>query len=183
MCSAIYLGPVISDTDPPIREPGADSGRLTGILDPTAVSLAREIAQDIHEVEDIILRFGYKGMDDPRWTMLKESRAFQTTLQDAIQEWNAADSTAKRIRYKAAASVEASLPEFHRAMVNPLAPLPARVEALKQMSRLAGMAEGAVPMGAPGAGASGFQLTINIGDGKAMTVSAAPRVIDVEADE
>lgn len=182
MSTAIILGPAVPDEEPQRVTPGADSARLRGILNPTLVALAREIAQDIREVNDILVDYGFDGAEDPRWRSIYESRDFKTALHNAVQEWNAADSTPKRVRYKAAASVEAALPALHAIMLNDAVAVTGRVEVFRQMSRLAGMADGAVPREGAGGGGSGFQLTINIGEGKGVTLRTAP-VIEGESEE
>lgn len=177
---AIILGPRITSD----WEPGKPENQgLGGLLDATHVGLAREIAQGIHLLKDILPRYGFRDEADPLWHRVRDHAEFQRYLAEAVREWNSADSTAKRIKVKAQASVEASIPELHALIHADRAPLNHRVEAFKMMARLGEVGESHGGAGKGGDG-KGFSVTINIGKDNQVRLSSAPerRVIDAVVD-
>lgn len=153
------------------------------LLDGTYASLARELAQDIREPAEIIVDYGFSGLNDPAWKRLQQSHDFIHMLIQATREWNAADSTPKRIRYKALASLELLVAELHViAMTH--SNVERRLEAMKLVKSLAGFDSTG---GIGGAGAlndsSGVSITINIGD-KTVSARLAPsKIIDSDAED
>ena len=135
-----------------------------GFLDPSWTGLARELAQDIRPVEDILKDYGFTGPDDVTWLALMEQRSFGEAVAAAAKEWNAADSTPKRIRVKAQASLEMVLPDLHAmALNNPS--VQAKLDAMKLIKSLAGFDHNGGVGGAAivgDGGGSGFSITINV---------------------
>lgn len=145
----------------------------TGLLDPTAATLAMELAQDIDTVENILRRYGFEdGERDPRWHALANTREFAQTLSEAITEWRKADSTGKRVRLKSMVMLEYNLPRIQELINSPAAG--SAIEALKLIKGLAGM-DGPSAGGA-GDGGGGFSVTINIGQGKTIKVEKTPTI-------
>lgn len=177
MSAAIVLGPSLPRKRPPESPKPPVERQPPAVLDPLVAAIASEIAQDIHEVEDILTRFGFSGSADPKWIALKDSEDFKRALGEAIREWHAADSTPKRIKYKALAAVEASMPDLFAMVVDKNLPAGGRIDAHKQLSRLAGLGESAQHGG--GGGGSGFTLNINL-QGEKTTITSP--VIDMEPD-
>jgi hypothetical protein len=124
----------------------------SGLLDPSAASLARELAQAIRPVESVLPDYGFSGLNDPLWIDFSATPEFKRMLEEAQREWNAADTTKRRIQMKAQTSVEMFLPELHRIVVDPVADRADRINAAKLMKSFAGMD---VPAGGPGMGGEG----------------------------
>jgi hypothetical protein len=157
-----------------------------GFLDPTWVGLARELSQDIREAEVILRDYGFNGPSDPAWLELAESPDFIECLKTAAREWNTADSTAKRIRVKAQASLEMALPELHAMAVNNASPS-VKLDALRLIKSIAGfdhnggMGSGAI---AGDAQQGGFSITINVADKTTrVEVAARPPTIEGQAED
>lgn len=150
----------VDDTDTSL----ASSNR---VLDASVIALAREIAQGIYELDEILGRFGYDGPQDPRWLALKSNRTFDSYLRSAILEWEAADSTSRRVKVKAGAATEVLIPTMVAMASDPGTTSSARVDAAKWLSGLAGFRES----GAAGDGGNVFSLTINMGDGRQLSVA------------
>ena len=155
----------------------------SALLDGSYAALAREIAQDIRDPVDILPDYGFTGPDDPAWKRLQKSHDFIGLLLQSAREWNAADSTPKRIRYKALASLELVIAEMHViAMTHENRER--RIEAAKFIKSVAGF-DGGGGIGGRGAledGVGGVSITINIG---AKTVSAQlsqPKTIEGEME-
>lgn len=148
-----------------------------GILEPTAAALARELAQDIRLVGDVLADYGFLSADDPRFMTLMETQTFQRLMREAAREWNNADSTKKRLRLKAQASLEVALPDLHALMVNERARADDRVNAAKFFKSLAGMDE--TGAGGVNMDGGGFSITINIGDKKvSMQHAGVPKIVE-----
>lgn len=178
---AIVLGPPLAPDSPqdgPAILPG-----IGGLLDASHVGLAREIAQGIMPLEDIARAYNFDGTVDPRWSAVLQHPEFQRLLAEAVREWNSAEGTAKRVRFKAAAMVESNLTVVHEIINNPSVPAIQRIEAFKASARLAGMGDGAAPNA--GKGGNGFSVTINIGKDQSVRLTGqrpAPPVIDGDSD-
>jgi hypothetical protein len=162
-------------TDRPTSDP---SGQLAQILDASALSLAREIAQDIRDLEDILHSYGFSGSGDPRWLALKDSASFDAALRSMILEWQAADSTSRRVRVKASAATEVLLAPMAALAADPSAGASARVDAAKWIAGLAGFRDGPA---VDGTGPT-FSLTINMGD-RQVRVSSGGAILDHVEDD
>ena len=87
---------------------------------------------------------------------------FKQAYDAAVIEWNAATSTAKRIKVRSAAALEQSLPALHSRMVDTRETLPAAVETAKLFAKLAGVGEEKQSQ----AVGERFTISINIGTKK-----------------
>lgn len=146
-----------------------------GFLDPSAASLARELALDIRPVEAILPDYGFTGLTDPLWLELAESPDFRRLLAEAQREWNAADTTKRRIQLKAQASVEMALTDIHNMIVGENVDHADRINAAKVMKSLAGL--DTPPNGAAMDAGGGFSVKIVIGDQQVVkSISAAPTI-------
>lgn len=121
------------------------------------VALAREIAMDIHELPMILKQF---GVEPDEFEKIKSDEFFQQTLGSMLAEWNSATNAEKRVRFKAAASIEEGLLELHHAAVDKNQPLNHRVLAMKFIADLAGLGQEEKTQQASG---PGFSITINMG--------------------
>ena len=137
-------------------------------LDSGHAELARELAQNIRDPQQILTDHGFDGPNDPRWVALAQSPNFARMILEAQREWNAADSTRKRIQYKALAQIEMLLVVMHKLAFDPQTPAALRIEATRFIERCAGI--GAAKVGASGndEGAGGVNIQIVIG---AKTIS------------
>jgi hypothetical protein len=131
-------------------------------------ALAREVAMDIREVEDILP--DYK-LSQEQYTRLLTHPFYEKALQSAVIEWNSAISTHHRLKIEAAAALEHGLPKLHSRMVNPNESLPAAVEVGKLFAKIAGIGE----QGQTAAGEK-FTISINLGsDTTTRTLDVTPR--------
>lgn len=154
------------------------------MLDGHAAALARELAQGIREPLAILQEYGFTGVDDPAWQSLSGTAEFQRLLEGLVREWNAADTTTRRVRAKALASVELGLLELHTMMTSERVDPKVRVDAFKVMKGVAGLdtQPGVGSMG--GDGGSGVSIKIVIGQQTVTKdVQAAPPTIEHEGDE
>lgn len=144
-------------------------------LDASLVSLAREIAQGILPLDDILRNHGFDGAHDPLWHELRARQDFDALLRGAIQEWQAADSTPKRVKLKAAAATEVLIPTAVQMTSDVTVAASAKIEAMKWLSSLAGFRDGAVPQNT-----AAFSITFVMGD-EVQTVVPGRRVVDASA--
>jgi hypothetical protein len=100
--------------------------------------LAREIAMNIHPVEDIIERHGIKREDFE--TILRNER-FARLLEDAATSWEGALNTGERIKVKSLSMLEDWLASAYAMLHEPKHPLRDKVELAKLVGRFAGMGE------------------------------------------
>jgi hypothetical protein len=128
--------------------------------------LATGIARAIEDPQGVIKRLGFTPGD---YEELADTRMFKQMLGEAIAEWQGAANTHKRIKMKAAVSIEEALPSFYTAMTNAKEPLSSKVKALEVVARIGGL--GNPEIQAPGAGQF-FKLEINLGQGIAPMVLA-----------
>ena len=122
----------------------ADPGQVFAV---DFATLAREIAQDIFDIEQIVR---LHDLSDEEWRKIQAHPRFIAMLTDMQRDWNAAENTRQRVRIKAATGLESTLEVFIADIANPLIPLAQRTEAGKFLARL-GELDGArdgVPSGA-----------------------------------
>ena len=117
-------------------------------------TLAREIAQDIFTVEQIV---SLHRLSDEEWQQIQKHPKFLAMLSDMQREWNSAANTKERVRVKAATGLETTLETFIAEINNPSTPLTQRVDAGKFLARL-----GELDGSAAGSGVTGGGVTINI---------------------
>lgn len=146
---------------------------LTGSDHVTFLKLAREIAMDIHSVEDILAAH---GIEQDRWEIIQQSPSFQTLLRSEVESWQSATNTAERVKIKSLAFVEEALPEFFARAHDKREPLNSKVEVLKTISKLAGIG-GSVDGTVAG---EKLMVTINLGADHSLKIEkdVTPKVID-----
>jgi hypothetical protein len=138
-------------------------------------TLAREIAQDIFTVDQIV---ALHRLSDNEWMQIQQHPKFQSMLAEMQRDWNSAGNTRERVRIKAATGLETTLEVFINEINNAQIPLSQRVEAGKFLARLGELGEHA-----PGVGLGGT-INIQIITGKdhiPVEISArapAPKVIE-----
>ena len=160
-----------------------NEGAKPALLDGNAASLARELAQGIRPPLVILEEYGFSGPDDPNWLELSRTPEFQRLLESLTREWNSADTTQRRVRIKAQASMELALVDLHAMMTSERLDPKARLEAFKVMKDVAGFS---APSGVSGSGEGGGGTSIKIiigGDTITKQVQAGPPTIDSEAED
>ncbi|WP_454627766.1 hypothetical protein [Bradyrhizobium cenepequi] len=144
--------------------------------DALLVKLAREIAMDIQPLETILKQY---SLDANRWEKLKENGKFQALLFSETEAWNSAQNTHDRVKLKSAAMLEEFLPELNNRLHDGDEALPAKIEGLKVLTKIAGIGERAE--GA--AGGERFTVTINLGeDSKLITIDKMVASKTIEHD-
>lgn len=109
--------------------------------------LAREVAQDIFDVDQIVR---LHQLDDLQWAKIQAHPTFQKMLGQMTLEWNAAGNTRERIKIKAQTGLEATLEVFIRDACDASIPLAQRVEAGKFLARLGELDnQGGAQLGTP----------------------------------
>lgn len=141
--------------------------------DVTMLKLAREIAMDIHPVEEILKTH---AVEDHQWEEIQQNVRFRQYLRNALEEWQSATNTAERVKLKSMAFVEEALPEFFARAHDPKEPLAAKTEVLKTIAKFAGVGgsvEGAL------AGEK-MIVTINLGADQQLRIErdVIPQVIE-----
>ena len=113
---------------------------------------------DIHPIETILKQY---SITPEAWEQLQRNSRFQRLLASQVEEWNGALNTHERVRAKSAAMLEEWLPELNNRMHDQDEALPAKIEAGKMLTRMAGIG---VAAGESGAGGERFTVTINLGE-------------------
>lgn len=127
--------------------------KLTSLVD--FATLAREIAQDIFPLEQVIK---LHNLTDEEWLRISVHPKFTSILSDMQKEWNAADNTAARIKAKAQAGLESQIEVLITDCGDPSIPLSQRTEAYRMLARLGDLdGQGKVAIGEK------FSITLNIG--------------------
>jgi hypothetical protein len=150
----------------------ADAGLQFAAVD--FATLAREIAQDIFEVGDII---ALHRLSDEEWQRIQAHPRFIAMLGEMQRSWSSAENTRERIRIKAQTGLETQLETLIRDVGDPDIPLAQRVEAGKFLARLGELdGQGRLAGGDGGA----FHITLNIGALPQVSIEATAKpVIDV----
>jgi hypothetical protein len=135
--------------------------------------LAREIAMDIHPVEDIIERHGLKKEE---FEVILRNPRFVRLLEDAATSWADALNTGERIKVKSLSMLEDWLTSAYQMLHEPKYALRDKVELAKLVGRFAGMGEkSTLDTG------SSERISININMGDTTKEIATNLVIDHEA--
>ena len=153
-------------------DPASPFDSLTGFAVDFA-TLAREIAQDIFSVDQIV---ALHRLSDEEWGKIQVHPKFIAMLGDMQREWNSAANTKERVRVKAATGLETTLETFIGEINNPAVPLSQKVDAGRFLARL-GELDGSAAATVGGGGG----VTINIvtsQDHKPLHIEAivAPRI-------
>jgi hypothetical protein len=153
--------------------------KVVGFGDETLVKLAREIAMDIHAVDEILNRL---AIPTEQWEIISQTPRFRHLLEAATAEWGSALNTTERVRIKAATVIEEWLPEADRLLHDKVQLLSGKVEVAKLLRDLGGI-------GKPTAGDVGsgehFSVTINLGADAQLKFERKPvtsQVIDGEVN-
>jgi hypothetical protein len=153
-----------------------------GILqhDTRLLVLAREIAMDIHPLEEIFKRFELTPED---WEALQANHRFQSYLQDAVVSWNAALNASERIKVKGMALIEDWLPDAYGHLASARETLRDKIELFKALQKLTGIGEKTL---GSGDASDRVSITINMGADNKLTVektfNQSIEAIDISSD-
>ena len=134
--------------------------------------LARELAQDIFEPEQIRLAH---SLTTDQFEQILNDVTFQKMLREMVMDWQSASGTAERVRVKAATAVEVALDSFFQDLTDRSIPLAQRTDALKALMKLGELGEKDGPLGPVG---SGVSININLGT---PGQGHAPKTVTIEA--
>lgn len=124
--------------------------------------LAMEIAKGIEEPKDILAKLKWSEED---YQEIIGTRVFKDMLAQYTGEWQSASNTKKRVELKSAVNIEAALPDFYAAMINPNEPLMARVKTLEVLGKIARLGGGEPVQGGGVGGGQHFKLEIHMDRG------------------
>lgn len=147
-----------------------------GLSEPKLVALAREIAMGIMPIKDILRRLSLTQADLEH---VKDHPRFTQLMSQMAAEWGATLNTGERVKVKAAALVEDTLPEIYHLLHDRRETFSAKVEALKLLKTLGSLGERDPTTGlAP----ERFHLEIHIGEGKAQVIDVTPGPQNLRGD-
>lgn len=126
------------------------------------VKLAREIAMDIKELDEILKIHNVTHAD---FEKLKTNERFKSILTAEVIAWQGAINTNERVRVKAASMIEEWLPELYSRLNDRGEGLSSKIEGGKLLERLAGMGAAAAKNEAP---TDRVSITINLGADKKL---------------
>lgn len=143
--------------------------------DTVVLSLAREIAMGLHELDAILEKH---SVSQELWAKIQKNAYFQRILASELEVWNGTLNTAQRAQIKAASAIEEWLPEAFRLAHDNSQTLPARVELMKLVRMIAGVGTG-TGTGSESVGER-FSVTINLGADKEIRIDkvVTSQVID-----
>jgi cell fate (sporulation/competence/biofilm development) regulator YmcA (YheA/YmcA/DUF963 family) len=139
-------------------------------------TLAREIAQDIFSVEQIV---ALHRLTDEEWAQIQAHPRFIQMLSGMQRDWQSAANTRERVKIKAQTGLESQLEVFIAEINNPLIPLSQRVDAGRFLARL-GELDGAPNQNNQSIG-SGVTINIVTSDRNeplSITATSIPKVIE-----
>lgn len=129
-----------------------------GISDQKLLVIAREVAMDIFDIEQILQ---FTNTLPEEYDRIRDLPRFQAYLKSEMENWNSALNTHERVKIKAASQMEFALPELNARLHDASEPLVAKVKVAELISKLAGM--GVTNANLVGETGSRFTVTINLG--------------------
>jgi hypothetical protein len=135
-----------------------------------SATICAELAAGLADADGIKEKY---EISEVQWRKLKSSPFFRSMLKEALSKFHGDMNAGKRITMKAEILLEDSLPVLHGMVHDKEAPSSTKIDAVKQLTVLAGKAGNQAGKG--GTGGNGFNVVmhINTGDGK----DAIPHVI------
>lgn len=129
---------------------------------------------DIHSIEKILAA---REISQEEFENIKSNPRFQAIYARMVQEWESSLNTGERVRLKALAFVEESLPEYFGRAHDPREALPAKVEILKAVAKIGGIDGRSKDEVAAG---DRFSVVINLGGDSQVRIDKEirPQVID-----
>jgi len=153
---------------------------FTKVTDVLLVKVAREIAMEHFDIEDVLK---HHQIDNETWERIQRLPRFSELLASEIAAWNSATNTHERVKLKAAGLVEMWLEQANTDLYDKTNTLNSKIELAKLVTRLAGM--GVQGFGAEGATGERFSVTINLGADQQLKIEKQlpPTTIDAEPVE
>jgi len=147
-------------------------------IDSLMLKVARDLAQDIYPIEDILKARNVSGN---QFEAFKQHPRFQQYILSETEAWLSAGNVEQRTKLKAGVVLETFMAEAYTELTDKKTALNQRVELGKMLAKIAGFGEPKSFVGATGAGGTGsaFVLQINIAagaDGGARTITIEPEV-------
>ena len=142
------------------------------------IRLAREIAIDHYDIEDILNRY---QLTYEQWSALCGHPRFTQLLANEEEAWLAATNTTQRVKLKSAAVIEQYLEKAHASLMNDNEALVAKTGLAKLIASFAGIG-GDDYQKRIGQEAGGFSITINLGD-RTLNIDRSGAVEAVVEDE
>lgn len=147
--------------------PGTDTELEIGDL---SAQIAAELAAGLIDAEGVCEKY---GLSPTQWERLRKNPIFREMLKEAVRTWRGELNAGQRITKKAEIVLEEAIPildtMIHNASLHP----DSRLNAIKQVESLTGRK--AKEQGGPAGGL--FNLTINIGKGKGVTLEGVAEPI------
>lgn len=131
--------------------------------------LAIDLVAKLEPVDQVCEKHGIT-QDELKLHLIHPS--FAQRIADAKKLWFSPSNVSERIKIKAGMALEDMLPTLVTIAADGSIAAPARVDALRQLAKFAGVD---APENAGGGGGPGFSITINLGE------QAGPKVIEGEA--
>lgn len=125
--------------------------------------LARHIATDMHEIEEVLTVF---KLTPEQYKFIETIPFYKNALDSALIEWNSPMSTNKRIAIKAAAAFEDGMIPLAGRMTKADEPYPAQIECAKLFAKVAGIGE----QKAGDLSSEKFTITINLGNDQPIRI-------------
>jgi len=126
-------------------------------LSALSANICAELAAGLADAAGIKKRY---GLSDADWNRLKSSPIFRGMLKEALQKFSGDMNAGKRITIKSEIALEDSIPLLHDWAHDPQLAMTNRIDAIKQMSVLAGRTQRQET--AQGAAGGGFNVNITI---------------------
>lgn len=138
------------------------------------LSLAREIAIDLNDIETILKNH---QIEPKQWDLIQKQPRFLKLLETEVLAWQSATNTHERTKLKAAAVIELWLEKANMIIHSDSEPLSGRAEVVKFLGRVAGL--GLDKVTGEGGGER-FSVTINLGGDQKLTFQkeVTPKVIE-----
>jgi len=142
----------------------------------TLLTLAREIAWEIHPLEHILRT---ASVSPEHFEEIRKLPRFQQYLTSELQAWASATNSHERVKVKSSIMLEVWLAELNARLYDPRESLSAKLEGGKLLARLAGM--GLDKAGITDGGEK-FSVTINLGADSSLKFekTSPARVIEGE---
>lgn len=138
----------------------------SGITDQKLLVIAREVAMDIFDIDQILV---FTNTSADEYAQIKELPRFEAYLRSEMEAWNSALNTHERVKIKAASQIEFALPELNNRLHDANETLMSKVKLAELISKLAGM--GAQNAQVNGESADRFTVTINLGEDRKLEIS------------
>lgn len=137
-----------------------------GQLEPLLPGLARDLAQNLYTIEELIEHY---SLTEAAVRRLLQNAAFRNMVQAAKTEWQAPGSARQRAILKAQLAVEEAIPTLYGVVTDNEEPGSSRVAAFAQLKEI-GQFPKIPPEDADRSGPT-FSVTINLGN-QSLNVSA-----------